>query len=176
MKRTVAILGAGIGEKHLAAYVKLADRFEVSYVCDLDTDLAMLLAGQVDARVTDNLQIILDDPTVEIVDICLPPPLHVPIALQALAKGKQVILEKPIAGSLNDADKLLEAEARSDGKVFPVFQYRYGRAFDTMRELRKARFLSKPLTASLETHWDRRSDYYEIPWRGTWKHELGGAV
>lgn len=176
MKRTVAILGAGIGEKHLAAYLKLADRFEVSYICDLNTDLAMRLASQVDAQVTDNLQIILDDASVDIVDICLPPPLHVPIALQALAQGKHLILEKPIAGSLNDADKLLEAQARANGKVFPVFQYRYGRAFDAMKALKNAGFLSNPLTASLETHWDRRSDYYEIPWRGTWKHELGGAV
>ncbi|MEM9573630.1 MAG: Gfo/Idh/MocA family oxidoreductase, partial [Pseudomonadota bacterium] len=56
------------------------------------------------------------------------------------------------------------------------FQYRYGKAFDILEELKQQGFLTRPLTASLETHWDRRSDYYEIPWRGTWKHELGGAV
>lgn len=176
MTRKVAILGAGIGEKHLAAYAKLADRFTVTHICDLNTELAERLAASVGAQTTDDLNLILADPLVEIVDICLPPPLHVPIALQALAQGKNVILEKPIAGSLHDADKLLAAEAEASGKIFPVFQYRYGRAFDIIGELRNAGFLSRPLTASLETHWDRREDYYEIPWRGTWKHELGGAV
>ena len=176
MRRKVAILGAGIGEKHLVAYVKLADRFEVTHICDLNTELAMQLASQVEAKVTDDLQLVLSDTEVEIVDICLPPPLHVPVALQALAQRKHIILEKPIAGSLNDADKLVKAEAESEGKIFPVFQYRYGRAFNIMNQLREAGFLSRPLTASLETHWDRRSDYYEIPWHGTWKRELGGAV
>ena len=57
---------------------------------------------------------------VDIVDICLPPPLHVPVALKALAQGKQVILEKPIAGSLQDADRLADAEAKSSGRIFPV--------------------------------------------------------
>lgn len=176
MTKNVAILGAGIGEKHLAAYANLSNRFTVTYICDLNTELAQKLAAKVGAKVTDDLEIVLADPGVDIIDICLPPPLHVPVALKALNQGKHVILEKPIAGSLNDADSLVQAEAESSCKVFPVFQYRYGRAFDAIRQLRDAGFLSRPLTASLETHWDRRSDYYEIPWRGTWKHELGGAV
>lgn len=176
MTKTVAILGAGIGVKHLAAYAKLTDRFTVTHICDLNTELAQRLASQVDAAVVNDIQMVLADPTIDIVDICLPPPLHVPIAQQALAKGKHVILEKPIAGSLNEADMLFKAEVASKNRIFPVFQYRYGKAFDVLNELKQAGFLKRPLTASLETHWDRRGDYYEIPWRGTWKHELGGAV
>ncbi len=176
MKKTVAILGAGIGEKHLAAYRRLGDRFAVSHICDLNTELASGLASCVGAQVSNSIDEIIDNTAIDIIDICLPPPLHVPVALQALAKNKHVILEKPIAGSLRDADRLAEAEEKSNGNIFPVFQYRYGRAFNAINGLREAQFLSRPLIASLETHWDRKEDYYNNPWRGTWDHELGGAV
>lgn len=176
MIRNVAILGAGIGEKHLAAYVRLPDRFSVTYICDLNPEMAQGLASQVGAATSNSLDDVIADPMVDIVDICLPPPLHVPVALKAIAQGKHVILEKPIAGSLQDADRLADAEAKSSGRIFPVFQYRYGRAFDAMAALARAGFLSRPLTASLETHWNRNRDYYNTPWRGTWAHEFGGAV
>ena len=176
MIRNVAILGAGIGEKHLAAYLRLPERFKVTYICDLNSNLAQVLASQVDATTSNSLDEVIANPSVDIVDICLPPPLHVPVALKALAQGKHVILEKPIAGSLQDADRLADAEAKSPGKIFPVFQYRYGRSFDAMAALELAGFLSRPLAASLETHWNRSSDYYNNPWRGTWDHEFGGAV
>jgi predicted dehydrogenase len=174
--RSVAVLGAGIGEKHLAAYVQLPEQFTVTHICDLNTELAARLATPVGARISNDLDAVLTDPLVEIVDVCLPPRLHVPVALKALSLGKHVILEKPIAGSLHDADRLAKAEAGSRCRIFPVFQYRYGRAFAALAALRRAEFLSRPLTASLETHWARGRNYYATRWRGTWDHELGGAV
>lgn len=176
MRRSVAILGAGIGEKHLAAYAQLPDRFVVTHICDLNLELAQRLAFSADAKVCQSIDEILADASIELIDICLPPPLHVPIALKALAAGKHVVLEKPIAGSLREADRLVEAQARSSGRVFPIFQYRFGRAFETIGRIRQAGFLDKPLAASLETHWNRGEEYYDNPWRGTWEHELGGAV
>ncbi|WP_421853352.1 Gfo/Idh/MocA family protein [Oricola sp.] len=176
MTRTVAILGAGIGEKHLAGYLALGDRFRVSHVCDLDVGLAEKLAATAGAKAVTDLAEIIADPAVEIVDICLPPMLHVPVALDALAAGKHVIIEKPVAGSLADADRLAAAEANAAGRVFPVFQYRYGRSLETLSRLEAAGLLGQPQTASLETHWNRGADYYAVAWRGTWARELGGAV
>ncbi|MFA3918811.1 Gfo/Idh/MocA family protein [Ruegeria hyattellae] len=176
MTRTVAILGAGIGEKHLAAYLDLRDRFTVTHICDLNTELAQRLASQAGAETSASLDDVIADPAVDVVDICLPPPLHVPVTLKALAQDKHVIVEKPIAGSLRDADRLAEAEAGSKGRIFPVFQYRFGRAFEALAQLRRAGLLSRPLTASLETHWNRGGEYYANPWRGTWEHEFGGVV
>jgi len=174
--RRVAILGAGIGDKHLAAYAELPDRFTVTHICDLNAELAARLASQVGATPSASLDDVIADPAVEVIDICLPPTLHAPVTLKALAQGKHVIVEKPIAGSLRDADRLVAAQAGSKGRIFPVFQYRYGRAFKALAQLRRAGFLSRPLTASLETHWNRDADYYANPWRGTWAHEFGGAV
>ncbi len=176
MTRTVAILGAGIGREHLDAYLQIADRYSVRWICDLDTERANRLAERCGAQVTAEIDEVLADPGTEIIDICLPPKLHVPVALKALAAGRHVVLEKPIAGSLADADALAAAAAGAPGQVFPVFQYRYGPAVDAVRRLSAAGFLARPLSAALETHWDRRADYYANPWRGTWAHELGGVV
>lgn len=176
MKKSVAILGAGIGEKHLIAYRQLSDRFAVTHICDLNTELASELASSVGAQASNSIEEIIENKAIDIIDICLPPPLHVPVALGALEKDKHVILEKPIAGSLHDADRLGEAEKKSNGRIFPIFQYRFGRAFSAIDRLREAQFLSRPLVASLETHWNRGEDYYNNPWRGTWDHEFGGVV
>jgi len=113
---------------------------------------------------------------VEMVDICLPPHLHAPVALQALAAEKDVICEKPLATSLADIDVLRSAQAETGKHIYPVFQYRFGPALDALDALRSAGLTGRPLVAALETHWARGPDYYAIPWRGTWEGEQGGAV
>ena len=176
MTRNVAILGAGIGEKHLAGYLALDGRFSVSHICDLDLERACALADRAGAKAVSDIGEVIADPSVEIVDICLPPMLHVPVALDALSAGKHVVLEKPVAGSLADADRLAAAEAQAAGRVFPVFQYRHGRSLEALQRLARAGLLGQPQIAALETHWNRGADYYSVAWRGTWERELGGAV
>jgi predicted dehydrogenase len=175
---TVAILGAGIGAEHFAeGYRALPDRFRVATICDLDTARAATVAGgDPDIAVTGDLTAILADGAIDLVDICLPPHLHFPIALQVLAAGKHVICEKPLARSLDEADRLAAAAAASDRAVFPVFQYRFGPALARLSALRRAGLAGKAYVASLETHWNRDAAYYAVPWRGTWAGEAGGAL
>jgi len=172
----VAVIGGGIGSEHIKGYAELPERFRVTAICDLDRDLAQKLAGQTGGRSTADIDDVLADPNIDIVDICLPPAMHVPVAIRALEAGKHAIVEKPVAGSLVEADRLVAAETRSQGCVFPVFQYRYGKAFDQLAALRTAGLLGRPIAAAIETHWNRGRDYYANPWRGSWDHELGGAV
>ena len=172
----VAVIGGGIGGEHINGYAKLPERFRVTAVCDLNQDLARNLAAQTGARSTADIDDVLADPDIDIVDICLPPAMHVPVAIRVLETGKHVIVEKPVAGSLVEADQLVAAEARSHGSLFPVFQYRYGKAFDQLAALRAAGLPGRPVAATIETHWSRDKQYYANLWRGSWNHELGGAV
>ncbi|MEL6210799.1 MAG: Gfo/Idh/MocA family oxidoreductase, partial [Pseudomonadota bacterium] len=106
----------------------------------------------------------------------LPPHMHAPVTLAALAAGKHVICEKPLATSMAQVAEV-DAAARSAARqVFPVFQYRFGPAFDRLWALRAAGLTGAPRAAALETHWNRGADYYAVPWRGTWAGEQGGAV
>lgn len=173
----VAIVGAGIGAEHLAAYRVLADRYQVAVMCDLDTARAARATGGDPAiAISGDLAAVLADPTIDVVDICLPPHLHFPVSLQALAAGKHVICEKPLVRSLQEADKLEAAAAVSNKRVFPVFQYRYGHALAQLDALQAAGLAGKPYVASLETHWNRNAAYYAVPWRGTWAGESGGSL
>jgi predicted dehydrogenase len=173
----VAIIGAGIGREHLAGYRTLGARFAVRRLVDLDIGRAVEVAGGdrdilIGADITDALA----DPAIDLVDICLPPHLHVPMAVRALQAGKHVVLEKPIAPSLADCDLLAAAEAASRRRLFPVFQYRYGPGTAALDALIAEGLVGKPQVAALETHWNRGASYYAVPWRGTWAGERGGAV
>lgn len=148
-------------------------------MCDLDTGRARLVldnAGAANAKVTASLDDVLADPYVDLVDICLPPHLHAPAAIQAFKAGKHVICEKPLAGSVVEADSMVEASAEADRLLIPIFQYRYGKGLFQARGLIERGLAGKPFVATLETHWNRGADYYAVDWRGKWASERGGAV
>ncbi|QJF49955.1 Gfo/Idh/MocA family protein [Roseobacter ponti] len=172
----VAILGAGIGREHLLAYRRLPEKYQVLTVVDQNTARAEELRQNDTFAVAEDVMAALNDPDIDLVDICLPPHLHVPVCLNALEAGKHVICEKPLATSLEGAHLIAQAAKTSGKKVFPVFQYRWGPAFNQLRRLIAEDLAGKPQVASVETHWSRGADYYAVPWRGTWAGEQGGAV
>ena len=169
----VTILGAGIGAQHFDAYRALPGRFTPVALCDLDRARAAAVAGDI---ATDDPEALLARDDIDIVDICLPPHLHVLWSLKALEAGKHVVCEKPIATSLADMDRLEVAATRAGRVLFPVFQYRYGPEMARLRAVMAAGLAGKPLVASIETHWRRDTAYYANPWRGTWAGEQGGAI
>ncbi len=176
-RRSVAIVGAGIGEKHMKGYQAVAERFCVRTVCDLDEARGQALAAtNPETGFTTSLEDVLTDSQIEIVDICLPPHLHFSAGARALEARKHVICEKPLATSLRDADQLIEIAKASGRQLFPVFQYRYGKAMAALQALIDAGLAGVPYVATLETHWNRPVAYYDIGWRGTWAGEQGGAV
>jgi len=171
-----AIIGAGgIGGQHAQAMAEIPELWRLTHVCDTDTTLAETLSARTGAGVA-GFDAVLADPDIDLVDICLPPALHVPMALRALEAGKHVICEKPVAGSMADVARLKKATEAAGRDLFPVFQYRYGPAFRHLAALDAAGLLGAPRVASLDTHWNRGADYYAVPWRGTWEYEMGGAV
>lgn len=177
MTRHVAIIGAGIGAEHAAGYAQLPDRFHVATICDLDEARGRALAETLPgAQWVASLDAVLADPAIDVVDVCLPPHLHVMAATRALEAGKHVICEKPLATSLEAADKLAALAAEKGLMLSPVFQYRYGRGGAQMRALSRAGLTGRPFVATLETHWNRDRAYYAVPWRGTWAGESGGAI
>ncbi|MGP4690940.1 Gfo/Idh/MocA family protein [Agrobacterium cavarae] len=172
----VAIVGAGIGAEHLKGYLALPERFSVKAICDLDVERARGVANGTSIHVTADLDEVLADPIIQLIDVCLPPHLHFPITLKAHAAGKDVVCEKPLVRSLEEANALLESVKTTGRSIFPVFQYRFGPAMRQLRALIDAGLAGKAYVASSEVHWNRGKGYYDIPWRGTWKGECGGAI
>jgi predicted dehydrogenase len=115
----VAVLGAGfMGSTHAKAYAAIPD-VAVAAIYAPSSDRGDPLAREIGSRWTDDLATVLADPSIEAVDICLPTPQHREVAESALAAGKHVLLEKPIALSLEDARALVQAKEASD-RVFMI--------------------------------------------------------
>ena len=116
----------------------------------------------------------MDD--IDIIDICTPPALHIAQTLAALAADKEVLCEKPVAGSLADIDRVIAAEAQAARRVMPIFQYRFGNAVQKAKRLIDMGIAGIPYLATVETAWNRTPQYYETPWRGRLNTELGGVL
>lgn len=173
----VAIVGLGIGQHHLRGYATLPEQFEVVALCDIDRPKAEEVAATYGiSRVTTDLAELCGMAEVEVIDICTPPHLHVPQVLQVLEAGKHAICEKPLANSLAAVDSLLEAEKQSGKRVMPIFQYRFGNGLQKLRYLVEKGLAGRSYLATVETAWRRRPEYYNVPWRGKWATELGGAI
>ena len=173
----VAVVGCGIGRQHLDAYRSLPELFEVAAVCDVDETKAREVAAAygIGRAVTDVAALCQED-DLDIVDLCTPPYLHAPQILQALDAGKHVICEKPLCGSLEDADRLAAAEIRSGRRVMPIFQYRFGHGIQKLRLLVEQGIAGRAYLTTVETAWRRRPAYYAVPWRSRWATELGGPL
>jgi predicted dehydrogenase len=180
-RHRVAIVGAGIGAEHLTGYLANAERFDVAAICDLDATRAESLVqrareGGSATHYADELDAVLADSSLDVIDICLPPQMHKQTILKALSADKHVVCEKPLVASLAEVDEIAQALSNTDRLLMPVFQYRFGNGMGALLELMDSGLTGKPLVATIETHWNRLSDYYEVPWRGKWATELGGAV
>ena len=173
----VGVVGCGIGRQHLDAYRALPDLFEVAALCDVDTAKARETADLYSiGRVVTSLDTLLDLDDLDVVDLCTPPYLHAAQTLQALEAGKHVICEKPLCGSLEDADRVAAGEKRSGRRVMPVFQYRFGHGIQKLRRLVEEGIAGRAYLTTVETAWRRRPAYYAVPWRSRWATELGGPV
>jgi predicted dehydrogenase len=172
----VGVVGAGIGASHIQAYRELPDHYVVDALCDIDSERAGRLASEykIPRVVTAYEDLLACD--LDLIDICTPSNLHFAQATLALAAGRHVVVEKPVAGSLAEVDALSEAERKSRKRVSPIFQYRFGNGLQSFLHLQAAGLVGKPYVATVETHWRRPASYYDNPWRGRFKSELGGCL
>lgn len=110
----VGLIGLGeVGQHHRAAILEATDA-TLAWACDLDD---ALLAASGAERTTHAVAELLADPAVDAVSIRLPHHLHLPIALQALAAGKHVLVEKPLTMTVREADELIAAAAAAGRSV-----------------------------------------------------------
>ncbi|MEK0316093.1 Gfo/Idh/MocA family protein [Cohnella sp. 56] len=114
----IAVIGAGgMGRIHAEAHrSNLAVR--LAGIVDADPAAAARLASDTGARPYPTLESLLEAEQPDVVDICLPTPLHKAYVLKAAAFGKHVICEKPLAGSIADAEEMIEACEKAGVRLF----------------------------------------------------------
>ncbi len=127
----VGLIGTGyMGKCHALAWAGVKPVFgdtpdiRRAVLCEVTDDLAQKRAGEFGfARATADWRALVADPAVDVVSITTPNPLHAEMAIAALAAGKHVWCEKPMAPKLADAERMAEA-ARRSGRI-AILGYNY---------------------------------------------------
>ncbi|MFI6999293.1 Gfo/Idh/MocA family protein [Nocardia sp. NPDC050175] len=112
----IALLGTGFGQAHAAVYAARDDVEVVMF--GRDPDKTAKAAAQFGFDYSTSMDTAFEDASFDLVDICLPVPLHADYVLRALDAGKHALVELPLADNLADAQRVAEAADRSDRQVF----------------------------------------------------------
>ena len=122
-KIKTAVLGTGfMGRVHTEGIRRLGN-VEIAAIAGSNDEKAKKFAAEVGVeRSTGDYKTLLKDPEIEAVHVCTPNALHFPMAKAALEAGKHVLCEKPIATSLKDASRMLEA-ADAERRVFMALPF-----------------------------------------------------
>jgi predicted dehydrogenase len=167
--------GAGIATTHIQALRRLgADIVGLS-----DTDLARVAprAAEIGCQAYADHNQMLRETRPDVAVICTPHPSHVPIAIECLQAGVHVLLEKPIAVEVADADRLIGL-AEASGRVLAVsFQHRTRPAVEFVKQFITSGELAEVVRVLVLEPWLRSAAYYlSASWRGTWSGEGGGVL
>lgn len=118
----VAIIGAGaIAPAHIQAYLEFADKCKIVAICDIYPEKAQKRAEefQLDAEIYEDYKKLAERGDIDLVSVCTPPYTHAETAITLLNAGKHVIVEKPMASSLEECDAMNRA-AEQSGKILSV--------------------------------------------------------
>lgn len=176
-----ALIGCGrIATNHVKAVIN--NKLEFAAVCDVVPEqMESLLAKhglEKDLsikRYTDYRKMI-EEVRPELVGIATESGLHAEIALYCIDQGVNVIIEKPIAMSMQDADEIIRRSGEKGVKVSACHQNRFNVAVQEMRKALEAGRFGKLSHGSIHVRWNRNEGYYtQAPWRGKWSSD-GGAL
>lgn len=175
----VCIVGCGgISKCHLSAIDSLKDEGAVLVAAaDIIPERAQSVAESFGCKAyTDYLQM-LDNEKIDVLHICTPHYLHTEMAVEALKRNINIVLEKPCAASKEDLVKLFEAQKASKAKSAVCFQNRYNSSVVFLKKLLQSGEYGKINGARAILAWKRDADYYaKDAWRGTIKEECGGVL
>ncbi len=144
-KTRVAVLGAGfMGGTHARAYAT-RDDVEIVAIYAQSNSRAGELAAELGAEATTDLNRVLDDDSIEAVDICLPTPAHRVTTEAVLAAGKHVLLEKPLAMSVEDGLAIVEAADESDKVVMIAHVLRFWPEYVALKAVIDTGELGRPV-------------------------------
>jgi predicted dehydrogenase len=172
-----ALVGCGkVGSIHAKVLGTLPES-EFVAACDADPSRASAMAGPHGARGYGDLDAMLAEARPEVVVIATPHPQHADGAIRACRAGAHVLVEKPLAASLADCDRMI-AEARAAGvNLGVVSQRRFCEPVERMRAAIDAGKIGAPaLGVVLMFNWRDEAYYRSDPWRGRWDAEGGGVL
>ena len=171
------LIGCGrISSNHIKA--ALNNGFDIVAVCDLVPEKMESLLRKHNLENNKNIKKytdykkMLSENQAELVSIATESGSHAEIALYCINMGIHVIIEKPMAMSLYDADQIIKLSEEKNVKVCVSHQNRFNIAVQKMRKALESGRFGKLSHGSVHVRWNRNEDYYiQARWRGTWALE-----
>lgn len=118
---------------------------------------------------------LLDRDDIDAICLCVPSGMHAKLAMDALDAGKHVLVEKPIALSLEDADRMIAHAHACNRTLGVVLQNRFNHPMRKLRDAIDRGALGRLHLGAACVRWYRPQSYYEDGWHGTWAMD-GGAL
>lgn len=172
-----ALLGCGkIAKKHAEVIHSQIEQAELTAICDLESQRAKEFAGRYGIPWFTDLHTMMKEigEEIDIVTVLTPSGSHARLTLEVVKYGKHVVVEKPMALTLDDADAMVSACDEAGVKLFVVKQNRYNVPVRQLRAAIDSGRFGKLVLGTVRLRWRRDQDYYDQdPWRGTWRHDGG---
>ena len=164
-----AVIGQGhIGKRH-AEMIRRNDNCELVAVCDIKDVKSLGIEGIKESFYSsydELLQKELDH--IDVINICVPNGLHYEFAFKALEHKKHVVIEKPMALTKTDAEKIIHKSLEVSKNVFAVMQNRYSPPAVWLKQVMDSGVLGKIFMVQLNCYWNRDERYYiKDSWHGT---------
>lgn len=175
-KLKAAIVGSGFvaQKRHIPSFVRLREDVLLCALCDLNQGLATEVAKKFGIKhVYSNLSDMLSKEDLDIVDICTPPNAHATVAIEAMEQGCNVLMEKPMALSVPDCDKMISSAKKSGVKLSVVHNQKFYPPFIKAEEQVAAGAIGKIMGMRVLS-LTNRNEY--MVYENHWVHKLPGGV
>lgn len=176
-KLRVAIIGCGrISVAYEDAFKRLSSISDIVFAVDIEEEKAKEFAKKFDCEYSTDYKDIFSK-NIDVVHLCLPHYLHAPVAIDCLDHGINVLTEKPMALSLQEADMMIEASKRNNKLLGCIFQTRYNESVHILKKMVVDGEFGKIKSIRSLLTWSRDKEYYSSSnWKGTWDKEGGGVL
>lgn len=183
MNYKTAIIGCGrISYKHIEAILNNKNQLSLAAACDVIKERAKERVleykksiDKANINIYTDYNEMLKEEKPDIVTIATESGYHAQIAIDALNSGSNVIVEKPMALSTKDADRMIDTAKKNNKKLAVCFQNRFNKPVQMTYDAIKQNRFGKILHGMIQIRWNRNKEYYEqAKWRGTW--ELDGGT
>jgi UDP-N-acetyl-2-amino-2-deoxyglucuronate dehydrogenase len=173
-----AILGCGrIAKRHaeLLGTGQIAG-IRLVAVCDSRPERAAAYGKKYDVPSHSSLSRMLEMPTIDAVAVLTPSGMHCQHSIEVARSGRHVVVEKPMALTVADAESMIAAASRGKVRLFVVKQNRFNVPIVKAREAFEAGRFGKLVLGTVRVRWCREQSYYDQDaWRGTWAQD-GGVI
>lgn len=172
----VAVIGCGsVSKVHFKALSEIPE-VEIVAVADIKPERADQKAAEFGAKAYYDFDELIKNEQLDVIHICTPHYLHTPMAITALEKGINILLEKPCSVSLEEVELLRNAQLKSGKQLGVCFQNRYNACVQDAKKIIDSGKMGKAKSVRAFVTWARDEKYYSDDWHGTLDKECGGVL